>query len=322
MPQVEPRLSVVVVVGPLRERGQHVLDALAAQTIVRELEVIVVDLCAPDTPRLDHPPGLHVDYVGADDSFTFGEARAAGVAHTHAPLIAFIEDHCFPEPEWAAALVDAFRGPWVAVGYAFTNANPATYTSRACLMTDYGLWAHPAPHGPNRLMPGNNIAYTRALLDSFGDRLPAMLDTDFSVHEVCVQRGLPMFVESRALAAHLNFEHLPSMLRANHDHCRIIAGRRIELHAWSLPRRLFYALAVPLGAPVLKFTRLVGSLRGRRALWPEVAVSLPVIVSTFIWSAVGEAKGYLFGPGETERTFRHWEIEAVRRMHAEPWAKS
>jgi hypothetical protein len=43
--------------------------------------------------------------------------------------VAFIEDHGFPARDGAEKLIEAHVGPWAAVGYAFTNANPKSYLS-------------------------------------------------------------------------------------------------------------------------------------------------------------------------------------------------
>lgn len=318
MPQETPLLSVVVVVGPLRARGQRVLDAVGAQTIADRLQLVVVDLRGATEPWLTVAPHLRADYIVEDPALTYGAARAAGVSAARAPVVAFVEDHCFPLPDWAEAVVRAHDGPWVGVGYAFTNANPETYRSRSGLLADYGLWAHPARHGPARLLPGNNIAYKRTLLDAFGDDLPTMLGTDFAVHQHCLRHGLPMGIAADALAAHTNFESLGSLLRANYAYCRTIAATRVRVHGWSPLRRLVYGLAVPLGAPAIKLARLFASLRGRRALWGGVAAALPVVAVTFAWSAVGEAVGYLFGMGDSAPVFRYWELEAPRLAQPEP----
>ena len=43
------------------------------------------------------------DEVAVPEMALFGRAYAAGVRTATAPLVAFTEDHCYPEPEWAEA---------------------------------------------------------------------------------------------------------------------------------------------------------------------------------------------------------------------------
>lgn len=310
-----PSLSAIVVVGSRRERSQRVLNALGAQTIAASLEIIVVDLAA-DAPQLKTPPGVRTVYLSRPKTEPWARLRAEGLQCANAKVVAFIEDHCFPAPNWAEVLVEAHKGPWAAVGYSFTNANPKTYISRAGMIADYGLWAHPARHGPTSLLPGNNVSYKRDLLLSFGDQITIVLSPDFNIHETFIKRGLAMFVESRALAAHQNFSFLSDLLRANHAYCRLLAASRVQAQSWGELRRIAYGFGVPLGAPVMKFIRLMRSLRGRHTLWRPLVTALPVIALTYFWSAVGESLGYLLGIGDAEQETNRWELEAERTTHA------
>ena len=58
----------------------------------------------------------------------------------HAPIVALAEDHCFPEPGWADALIRAHQGPWAVVGPVVRNANPATIVSWCDFVIGYGPW--------------------------------------------------------------------------------------------------------------------------------------------------------------------------------------
>jgi hypothetical protein len=292
-----------------------VLDALATQTAVDKIEVIVIDLADAEMPELTTAAHLKTIYVRRPGLRSWARARIEGVRHARAPIVAFIEDHCFPAMPWAEVLIEAHGGPWAAVGYAFTNANPATYASRAGIFADYALWAHPAKHGPAERLPGNNVSYKRDLLLAFGDRLEAVIAPDFNLHEEFRRRGLPMFVESRALAAHENFAQIAGLLQSNHYYCRLLAANRAASQQWGRPRRLVYGVGVPLGAPAIKFLRLLRSLRGRRALWPGFVASLPVLGLCYLWAAAGESAGYLFGVGRAEAGFNRWELEAEREVN-------
>src|SRR5205085_8518830 len=135
-----PRLSVVMVAGDCRERAQHALDRLCAQTALDELQIVVVDLGAQNGRGLTAPAEARVDIVARPNVAEWAEARRIGLERTSAPAVAFVEEHCFTDPGWAAALIGAHEGPWASVGYGFRNANPDTYVSRAAMLTDYGLW--------------------------------------------------------------------------------------------------------------------------------------------------------------------------------------
>ena len=311
MPSPPARLSVVLVAGSQRARAQRVLDALAAQTAAARIEVVIVDVASGDVPRLD-TADLRTVYVRRPDIDRWGAARAEGVHAAGTAIVAFIEDHCFPARTWAETLIATHRGPWAAVGYAFTNANPETYVSRSSMMARYGAFALPCTGGPSRFLSGNNVSYKRDVLLELGPALPDLLAIDFNLQERLGRRGIPMFVEARAHAAHQNFTSVIREGRTGHWYCRLLAARRAETQSWGAARRLAYGLAVPLGAPLVRLARLVRGLGGRRSLWPTVAAGLPVIVIEYLFDASGEALGYLLGAGRAERETMRWELESDR----------
>ena len=68
-------ISAAVVAGPCRERVQRVLDGLYAQTAIRSMEIIVVDLVPMSIPRLRVTSGAPVIYLSRPDMKQWGQAR-------------------------------------------------------------------------------------------------------------------------------------------------------------------------------------------------------------------------------------------------------
>ncbi|HYL35058.1 MAG TPA: glycosyltransferase family A protein [Bryobacteraceae bacterium] len=301
-----------MVVGACRERAQHALERLCAQTPSDALEIVVVDLAPAGFAALSIPSGAAVTIVPASGLEHWGEARRLGLERTSAPVVAFVEEHCFTEPGWAAALIEAHQGPWASVGYAFRNANPESYVSRAAMITDYGLWLDPVPRGRVTWLAGNNVSYKREAFLSLGDRLESALATDFIAHQTFRERGLPMFVEPGALAKHMNFTTVHETAFTNYVWCRAMAARRAAATGWSPVRRVAQALVTPATAPLYRVARLARTLRGRRALWPQVAASLPVLLAVSLCAGVGEAAGYLMGAGNAEAQLKRWELDVER----------
>ncbi len=303
------RLSAVLVVGRQRSRAQTVLDGIGAQRCAG-LEAIVIDL-APGLPPLRLPAGLEVQHVRDSAAGSLSAARIRALHLARAPYIAYLEDHCTPQAGWAEALLRAFAGgPWAAVGYAFVNANPETWISRGCMMADYGLWAAPHPDTELRLLPGNNVAYRREVLLRYGERLSSLLSPDFVMHERL--DGQRLFLAGSAVAAHENPSTLGFLLRANHAYCRILASQRARTRGWSPLRRWVYALGTPLGAPAIKLVRALRILSARPGMLGRFAVSLPVVLPAFLWSAAGEALGYALGVGGAEAEFDEYELNRAR----------
>lgn len=311
-----PDLSVVLVAGSQRVRAQRVLDALGAQTVRDRLEVVVVDLAEGARERLAVAASLRHTYAVRPDINRWGRARAEGVRLASGPVVAFIEDHCFPQPEWAEILIEAYRGPWDVVGYAFTNANPRSYVSRASMLARYGQFTHPTGRRRASLVSGNNVSYRRPLLVSFGAELEGLLTIDFNLQEILGRRGAPMLVEARALAAHQNYSRFLDDSITGHWYCRLLAARRADTQRWSVARRLIHGVGAPLGSPAIRLARLLRSLPGRQPLWRDVCLGLPLIAGWYLTDALGESLGYLLGPGRAEQEALRWELNEARERDA------
>ena len=314
MPPTEKLLSAALIAGPCRSRAQKVLDALGRQTAREAMEILVVDAGPPEAAPLKPPEGVACNYVRRPGERRWTALRFELVHLARTPVVAFLEDHCYPSPGWAEALIARHREPWAAVAYAFTNANPMRYASRAALVSDYGLWMHPVKKTRPRLLPGNNVSYKRETLLSFGDALATLLSPDFGLQEKLRQVEAPMCIEPRALAAHENFERPWDLWKANHDYSRLLGARRALTLEWGRTRQWFYGLATPIGSPLIRMLRLLASLRGRGSLTKQVLAAFPVYAVAYFWAGVGEAVGYLFGEGRADEGLFEFELARARTL--------
>ncbi|GAA0964279.1 glycosyltransferase [Actinocorallia libanotica] len=123
-------LSVVICSKDGEERIGRCLDALDAQTVRSELEVIVVDdgsldetaevVGEHDALLLQHPRNL-----GAP------AARNTGWRAASAPVVAFLDDDCVPEEKWAELLLAAYKNEDVTgVGGPIVQAGAGGYAAR------------------------------------------------------------------------------------------------------------------------------------------------------------------------------------------------
>ena len=136
-------LSAVLIVGEKRQRAQRVLDRLCSQTAIDSMEIVVVDTTSGRRPRLEWPEEVRVVPVELAGTESWGRVQAEAVRRARSPVVAYIEDHCLPTPEWAERLIEAHRGPWASVAYAFTNGSPDTHLYRSVWIAEYGFWANP-----------------------------------------------------------------------------------------------------------------------------------------------------------------------------------
>jgi glycosyltransferase involved in cell wall biosynthesis len=90
------------------------LRALAAQKDV-ELQIIVVDDgSTDDTSDTAREHGATV--IRHETNRGVSAARNTGIQAAAAPIVAFLDDDCEPEPEWARELLDAYEQGVIAVG--------------------------------------------------------------------------------------------------------------------------------------------------------------------------------------------------------------
>lgn len=304
-----PVITVASVVGSQRQRVRRLLADLAAQTIEDQIEVLLVDT-RPELGGIDPPPGLRMRVLGGE-SLSFGQARAKAARDAGAEIIAFLEDHCYPDPGWAEALRAAYDGPWGSVGYAVGCANPGRLSSRINYLAHYGQWASPKP-GPMSALPGNNVSYRRQALLDLGPELDSILGADFNVHAQLRRRGVALASEPQARVRHENEESISDACRSQFAYCRVLATERARLRGWRLPRRLAHAASILVAAPLLRYTGLLSASVRDPGRLARAIVFMPGIFTSYLAGALGESTGYLFGSGSAVERLRYWEVDAPR----------
>jgi glycosyl transferase family 2 len=296
-----PALSVVVVAyygyPPMRQLMRH----LSAQTLRHQIEMVVVassaDALALDDGAFAGFWGFQIVEVGRITALN--RARVAGIRAARGRIVALTEDHCFPRPDWAEALLRAHDGPWIGVGPTIGLANPQRHRAWANYLLQYGPWVAPTRSGEISDIPGHNSSYKREALLAFGEHLDAFFMADTILHWELGRRGHRLYLESGARAEHVYMTRLRPFIAENYCIGRQFASTRAR--PWSAARRLAFAMATPL-IPLVRFTRILGRMRefgwlGRLLpILPSLALGLTV-------SAAGEFMGCLFGIGRAaERT--------------------
>jgi hypothetical protein len=245
---------------------------------------------------------------------SMGGARTAGVRAARAPLVVLCEQHCYPAPGWAEALVASHRQPGVAaVAPVFYNANPRFRLSWADFLVLYGPFMAPVPAGDYPDLPGHNTCYQREALEAYGDQLERWLEMESILHYDLRAKGCRLILEPKARVYHLNMTRLSSALRENFITGRFFASARARV--WPGWRRLAYGAAWPLIA-LVRFRRIFNDWRRVRAslqLGPDV---LPAVGFLLCVAALGELAGYLTGAGGLRRELLH--LELVREDHLAP----
>jgi len=304
----------VVLVTPDRYRTiSRTVAALRGQSAAEQLELVIVapNLQALDMPDAERRGFAAVRTVEIGDVKRLATAHASAVRTASAPVVVFAEDHAFPHPGWAEALIAAHRGPWTAVGPAVINANPETRTSWADFLLGYGRWQPPIAAGPTDHVPGHNSSYKRAALLSYGQELDDRLQAPALLHADLAARGHKLYLEPSAIVSHMNFAATAPWLRTRFHAGRAFAAARAR--AWPVGRRCLYAAAAP-SVPLVRLTRIV-----RETYRDGQPVGFFLQVAALLWiglvlDAAGELTGYLGGVSDNYELEWDWEFHRERQI--------
>lgn len=286
----------------------RVLRCLQAQSLRAGIEIVIV---APRRDGLDFEPehlaGFHsLQVVETGVLKAIGPAYAAGARRALAEVVAFGEDHSFPDPGWAEALLEAHGEGIAAVGPAVRNANPGNAVSWADLLIAYAPWLHPAPAGEPAFLPGHNSSYHRDVLLTCGERLEELLENETLLHWELRRRGLRLRLQPNAVTAHTNFGQLFPWLPVQFRCGRLFAAGRCR--GWPLPRRLLYAAATPL-IPPLRLWRILRELaRPERRSLRMATGSLWLVLLGLAADGLGQLVGAALGPGDAAIGFAEAEF--------------
>lgn len=306
-----PVLSAILPAPGRLALVERVVQVLGQQALAGQMELVVV----AEHPEPELPPALTAPFgwvrvVPRPEWTTMTDARVAGIRHASAPIVAICEDHCFPVPGWAEALVGAHQGPWAAVGPAILNANPATRVSWANLGIEYGPWLHPVTAGACGHVPGHNSSYKRAVLLEYGDQLATLFEAESVLHWDLQRRGQSVAMEPAARTRHENFSRFRPSILLRFCSGRIFAANRA--HRWPWWRRVFYS-AGSVGLPVVRTWRTLRHLRRVRDSRPRRGLSL-VIFALLCVDAAGECVCYVLGQGRQSEHLSAIEHDRARFM--------
>lgn len=163
--QEEPVISVVVPTRDRAHRLQALVAALSNQDLGLPYEVIFVDDASTDDTvselsRLAVASRVPLGVLSLPVHAGPAAARNLGWLHAKAPLIAFTDDDCAPQPGWLRALVSALRDNDFAQG----RTRPAPDDTGPLGPFDRTV----SVGGENGFYETCNMGYRRALLERLG----------------------------------------------------------------------------------------------------------------------------------------------------------
>lgn len=306
-----PEMSVIIVTPDSYQVIRRTMHYLRAQTVTDRLEIVVVAPSRTELGLIESDfTGFHSYQVVEVGEFRLlADAKATAVPQTSAAVVAFAEDHCFPEPDWAEALIAAHRQEYAAVGPEIRNANPATTVSWAGLFLYFGSCVGPALPQSCTNLPWHNTSYKRHLLLEYGSELADMLVVEGLLLDDLRARGHTLYFEPAAKTNHVNISLFSSWVRQAFWGGKLFGAMRAQKKQWSVWNRLVYIAGSPL-IPAVRLYRTSQRVRqvGATKLLPRI---LPAMIAGLLPHATGEVAGYTFGLGRAAERYSYFETKRI-----------
>lgn len=291
-----PPLSVVVIMFTGQDALVRCLDALHAQSGVGPPEILVpCDDALSDTSSLEARfPG--VSFLHIPGSHSPAELRAVAVARASGRVVALVEDHCMPDPDWCARILEAHRAGHAAVGGSVEKGfAPGTDRDSALdwavYMTDYSRYMNPIPEGPATSLTDCNVTYKREALEPIR-HLWAQAFHENVVNGALASAGRSLWLDPRIVVRNFRPLTVSKAVRDRYAFGRLFAATRVE--GQSLVKRLIYAGASVIMPPVLA-VRAARNLTSRKRHQEQVLRCAPALLLVASTWMLGEMVGYLTG---------------------------
>lgn len=314
------RLSVIFVVRGSLSNIQKILECLLVQTSSPRIEFIL----SANSPELLRESE---NFLAPRSRFAecrlfhhrtqnLAEARALCVAEATGDVVAFSEDHCFPEPNWAEELLAAFESsPHIhAAAPVMINPNPDSAVSRVQFLLFFGRHRKDSSSRTRfenaECLPTHNTAYRRdPLVEALREN--SFFAEGFLQEKIRADRPTARFVLcTRTTLEHVNMSRLCPAVRQAFLGGRIFGSQRANHLGWGPASRAVRFVLFPL-VPLVVIQRFASLLCDK--------TSLAKTVSNFwtAWTlqlvhAFAESIGICFGLGPVANAYADTECDRAR----------
>jgi len=226
---------------------------------------------------------------------TIPAMRALAFREATAPSVAVIEDHVIVPDGWAKALLDAQSEVTPVVAGCVENAATESLVDWAAFLCEYSHCTPPLPAGPAEWLTGNNVVYSRALLE----RYRAVAESggwENQLHDAFKRDGVPLTCRPDIVVGHKMHYTFSLYMSQRYLYSRSYAGSRAS--GAGSGRRLAMGIA-SLALPPVLFWRTVSRIRAKGRHQGELVKALPLLALFVVAWAAGEAVGYLAGAGNS-----------------------
>ncbi|HSK18832.1 MAG TPA: glycosyltransferase [Longimicrobiales bacterium] len=287
-------LSVCVIQFTSDAHLVRCLDALTVQSAVTEVLVPHDDTLGSLAALRDRFPRCR--FVSLHGRQTPAALRTAATHAAGGEIIAFLEDHCVPAPDWADQLLEVHRAPHAAVGGAVDKGFPPGRDDDSALnwavyFTDYSRYMNPQPGGPSHSLTDCNVSYKRADLEAVRDSWNLEFHENI-VNEALAARGATLWLAPEVVVLEQRTLTLGGALRDRYAFGRLFASTRVS--GAPLRSRLTFTAGSMIMPPIL-VARVVRNLFARRRHRAQLLRALPALLLVTSTWMLGEFVGYVTG---------------------------
>jgi len=307
---MKPELSVLLPAWYGLHTVTAALNAWEAQTCRDRIEILLLcpDHLLPTAEQIASlPPGQIVVPIGPDRLHV---ARARAIRQASADYIVLAEDHCLPDPDWAAAMIRRTAERWDVIGPSMRPGNRDSDWADGAFLLGYSEWMAPVAGGPAKIVCGWNVTVRARCLRDLGAELPGELRMGAFLVRRLRAEGCRLYLEDRARMRHFD----PPRLNRQ----TVVFGvlglgfGRIRTERWPLPARLLFFFAAPAIA-FLHWKRAFVHYRRaarRSGMGPRALAAAALLAS--LWG-VGEAAGAWMPLAWIEPHLWREEVKPVRQ---------
>lgn len=302
MTSSRPLVTIVVASRDLSKATEATVESLAAQTRLRDLEVLLVD-GHPDGGRAVQTEGRgwlrSLSLPGAN----LPAMKEAGIRAARGEHVAILDPSTTASSTWVDELLLGLADErTAAVGGSVLPPPAASAADLGAFLFEYGGFHPPLAAGATAGdLPGNNVAYRRCLLiETCSEVLNADGFNKPFVHERLRRHGWRLVLRPEMQVRQIGARRLwPFLVRRFHY------GRCFGATRWrraSLRKRILYTALAPAVPALLTIRHLIVNLAHPRNRQLLLRAGPALLCVCCMWG-VGEWLGYWFGAGNSCREF-------------------
>ncbi len=295
-----PQISVVIKVSRISKSLRLVFKSLRRQTIVSQIELILVS-CLPglnDIGKEEFAGLFDYKIIPIDENLNEGEHKAVGISHSSAPFVMFLEDHSYPAVDCLENILLIHKsGKHPVVGPIVLNANPVSHVSWGGYLVFYGQWGFARAEDCNEHLPANQSCYSKKILSAHQESLSEKLKAESVFHWELISKGYKLRLLESARIYHLGPSRLSILLQEYFLNSRLFAACRFKREQRA--KRIVYTLGSPL-IPFIRFWRIMSLCRHVKLPIKTRAFALPPMCLCLCSGALGEMVGYFIGKGNAD----------------------